>query len=161
MTHSKFTPMCFGKKEKPQPSASPQQKSGPQGEPAPRWARNPPQVNPPQASLPQLSQPRASDQRPVSRRQSRSGRPVAQRQNHMDSQPPQERSSRRVKSLPLFPQPRASDQQQQASRRLSGLGRPAVPLGATLGSDRGIIIAVMGVMGKIRSLFKTSIDWLR
>ena len=146
--------MCFGKKKGPQPRADPPEKLRPQGESDPRPARSSPPASQPQAlSQSRASQPRASDQRPTSRRQSRSSHPVTQGQSHMDSQP-REGCPHRARS-----QDRVD--QRQASKRLSGLDHLAAPQGVTPDSDGGILIAVMGVTGKIQSLFKTCIDWLR
>ena len=96
-------------------------------------------------------QPRATDQRLASRRQPRSDHPVDQEQNHTDSQP---REDRRVRNLDRT-------DKRRASKRLSGLNHPEAPQGATPDSDREIIIAVMGVTGKIQILFKPWNDRLR
>jgi len=156
--------MCIGKKEKPQASA------GTQDDPAPRRTRSPPQAS--QSRPP--SQHRPSSRR-ASRRLSGVNFPISQEQDFIDrppvpaintagysSQPPRDRGPRRVRSQPQVHQSRESDQPQEpdqpripdprrVSRRLSGHNH----------SDRGIVIAVMGITGKIQSPFKTCIDWLR
>ena len=143
--------MCFGKKEKPQPSASQQEKSGP------RPARNSPPAGQPRApSPPRASQPQASDQRPASRRQSRSGRPVTQEQNHTDSQP-REGRPRRARSQDRARSLDRTDRR-RASGRLSGLDHSAAaPQGVTPDPGRGILIAVMGITGKTQAYSKPTL----
>jgi len=136
--------MCFGKIEKPQPKANPQE------EPDPRQAPSKPQSQ-------------ASSQRPASRRQS------VYNPTHQDigklpalpgnvtgdgPQPPRQRRPRRARSTSQL-NPRESRQPpesgpQRASKRQSVLYQ----------SDR-VIIAVMGIKGKIQNLFKICIGWLR
>jgi len=128
--------------------------------------QSPPELDPRRArSPPPVSQPRTAGQRPAARRRSTHNYPDAQglpaapvNATEYSPQLPQEPSPRRVRSQPQVRQSREPDQPQEpdqprepdsprASRRLSELNR-----------DGGIIIAVMGVTGKIQSLFKTYVD---
>jgi len=130
--------MCFGKRKKPQSNA------GPPVEPHPR-------VGPPASDPPPVPR-RLSPHNPVTPGHNYTDRPVAHPVNPtVDSpQPPRERSPRRLRSNPQIRQPRESGQR-RASTGPSGPNHP----------EREIIIAIMGAIGKIQTLFEVLIDWLR
>ena len=203
MPHSKFIPMCFGKKEKPQPSPIPREKHGSKEGSGPRRASDPPQPQapspphagePPASSPPPASQPRTPTQPRASRSRVHSqpqvpGQPRAfstppagpspapASSAHPTSSQPASSASPPPTSQPRASPPRATRPQGQNHKDILA----APPLGATGDSpqppqepsqqdgaapqevtpNREVIVAVMGVTGKIQSLFKTCIDWLR
>jgi len=135
-------------------------------------ACSPPRVGRPRGSdqQPTSSQHRPRSQhRPSSRRASRrlSGVnfPISQEQDFIDrppvpavdttgysSQPPRERGPRRVRSQPQVHQSRESNQPQEPNQpRIPDPRRVPRRLSGHNHSDRGIVIAVMGITGKSKA----------
>ena len=154
--------MCFGNKSKP--DANQQAESGPRQVPAsdPRRASQAPASGSRRASqaptsdLRRASQALASDPRRASQAPASDSRRASQGPAS-DPRRASQRASRRRSGVPA-PMDANGDSPELSQERRTEKRRSRY---ITPGSDGEIIIAVMGVTGRIQSLFITCINWLR